>query len=57
MLLNAKTVEDIIAARQYVLKEADTCYPESIREEMKAALRKEFNNPEQLLQKIRDKRK
>lgn len=57
MLLNANTVEDIIAARQYVLKEADTCYPESIREEMKAALRKEFDNPEQLLQKIRDKRK
>ncbi len=57
MLLNAQTVEDILAAQEYVLKEAETSYPESMHEEMKAALRKEFENPEQLLQKIRDKRK
>lgn len=57
MLLNAQTLQDIQEAEAYVLKEADTSYPESMREEMKAALRKQFENPEQLLQKIREKRK
>ena len=57
MLLNAKTVQDILAAKEYVLKEAQTAYPESTRAEMIQALEKQFENPEKMLENIRKKRR
>ncbi len=57
MLFNAKTVEDIQAARAYVLKEAETCYPASIREEMIKALEKQFEDPEKMLEVIKRKKR
>lgn len=57
MLLNAKTVQDILAAKEYVLKEAQTAYPESTRAEMIRALEKQFENPEKMLENIRKKRR
>ncbi|MBR4310544.1 MAG: hypothetical protein IKT79_05905, partial [Akkermansia sp.] len=57
MLLNAKTVDDIHAAKAYVLKEAETCYPESIRAEMIQALEKQFEEPEKMLEDIKRRRR
>ena len=53
----AKTVQDILAAKEYVLKEAQTAYPESTRAEMIRALEKQFENPEKMLENIRKKRR
>lgn len=53
MLLNAEDVADINEARDYVLKEAQTSYPEEIREAMIKDLEKTFSNPEALLERAR----
>ncbi len=57
MLLNAKTVADIEAARAYVLKEAETCYPAATRAEMIEALEKQFENPEKMLEDIKRRKR
>lgn len=57
MLLNAKTVQDIQTAKEYVMKEAETAYPESTRTEMIQALEKQFENPEKMLETIRKRRR
>ncbi|MBR5213612.1 MAG: thioredoxin family protein [Akkermansia sp.] len=57
MLLNAKNVEDIHTARDYVLKEAETCYPDAIRAEMIQALKKQFESPEKMLEDIKRRRR
>lgn len=57
MLLNAKSTADILAARDYVLKEAETCYPAAIREEMIKALEEQFTNPEKMLEDIKKRRR
>lgn len=57
MLLNAKTVDDILTAKAYILKEAETCYPDSIRAEMIQELEKQFVDPEKMLEDIKRRRR
>ena len=57
MLLNADSVEDINAARDYVLREAEISYPDSIKAEMIKALQQQFADPEALLREVRARRK
>ncbi len=57
MLLNADSVEDINAARDYVLREAETSYPDSIKADMIKALKQQFADPEALLREVRAKRR
>lgn len=57
MLYHAKTIEDIIAARDYVLKEAEISYPDSIKSEMIRSLQETFADPEAMLKKVQDMRK
>lgn len=57
ILLNAKSVEDIIKGRDYVLKEAETCYPEEIKAEMIESLRNTFADPEAMFRSIQERRK
>ncbi|MBE6419717.1 MAG: hypothetical protein E7031_06245 [Akkermansiaceae bacterium] len=57
MLLNAKTIDDIYTAKAYVMKEAETCYPEDIREEMIQALEAQFAEPEKMLEGIKRRRR
>ncbi len=52
MLRNAKTVEDVNKARDYVLQEAETSYPEHMKAAMIEALKKQFADPEALLKKL-----
>ncbi len=56
MLYHAQTVEDVLKARDYVLSEAEISYPEDIREQMIQELRKTFEDPEALLQKVQQMR-
>lgn len=57
MLLNAASEEDIIKARDYVLKEAETSYPEHMKAKMIEALNKQFADPKTLLDEVRKKRR
>ena len=52
MLRNAKTVEDVTKARDYVLQEAETSYPEHMKAAMIEAIKKQFADPEALLKKL-----
>ena len=53
MILRAENVEDINKARDYVLKEAQTSYPEEMKEAMIKALEENFSDPEALLERAR----
>lgn len=57
MLLNADCVEDIVKARDYVLEQAETSYPDHMKAEMIEALKKQFSDPEALLESVRKKRR
>lgn len=56
MLLNAENVEDVLKARDYVLREAQNSYPEHMKEAMIKALEDNFRDPEAILQKARARR-
>lgn len=56
MLLNAENVEDVLKARDYVLREAQNSYPEHMKEAMLKALEDNFRDPEAILQKARARR-
>lgn len=56
MLRNAKNVEDVLKARDYVLKEAETSYPDHMKAEMIKALQEQFADPEALLKKVQGKK-
>ena len=57
MLLNAETEEDIIKARDYVLEQAETSYPEHMKAQMIEALKKQFADPKALLNEVSKKRR
>lgn len=57
MLLNAETEEDIIKARDYVLEQAETSYPEHMKAQMIEALKKQFADPKTLLNEVSKKRR
>lgn len=57
MLLNAKSVDDIIKARDYVLREAEISYPDSIKAEMIESLRNTFADPEAMFRNIQERLK
>ena len=57
MLLNAETEEDIIKARDYVLEQAETSYPEHMKAQMIEALKKQFADPKALLNEASKKRR
>lgn len=56
MLFHATTVEDVIKARDYVLREAEISYPDSIKAEMIQSLKDTFADPEALLRKVQQMR-
>ena len=57
MLLNAKNVDDILKARDYVLQEAEKSYPESIKAAMIKSLQETFADPEAMFSKIQERRR
>lgn len=57
MLLNARSVDDILKARDYVLQEAEKSYPESIKAEMIKSLQETFADPEAMFRKIQERRR
>lgn len=56
MLRQAKSVDDVLKARDYVLKEAETSYPDHMKADMIKALQEQFANPEALLQTVQGKK-
>ncbi|MBR5185571.1 MAG: thioredoxin family protein [Akkermansia sp.] len=56
MLLNADSVEEVLKARDYELKEAQNSYPDHMKADMIKALEANFQNPEALLQQVRARR-
>ncbi len=56
MLFHANSVEDVIKARDYVLREAEISYPENIRAEMIQSLQQTFADPQALLDKVQQRR-
>jgi hypothetical protein len=56
MILNADSVDDILKARDYVLKEARNSYPDHMKADMIKALEDNFRDPEALLQQARARR-
>lgn len=57
MLINAETEEDIIKARDYVLEQAETSYPDHMKANMIEALKKQFADPKALLNQVSKKRR
>ena len=56
MLRHATSVEDIQKARDYVLQQAETSYPDNIKAEMIESLKKTFANPEAMLEDLNRRR-
>ncbi|MBR5887573.1 MAG: thioredoxin family protein [Akkermansia sp.] len=56
MLLNAQSVDDIIKARDYVLREAEISYPDDIKAEMIDSLKSTFADPEAMLRTVQERR-
>lgn len=56
MLLNAKDVNDVQKARDYVLSEAEKSYPEEIKAEMIRSLQQTFADPEAMFRNIQERR-
>ena len=57
MLFHATTVEEVIKARDYVLREAEISYPDSIKADMIQSLKDTFADPEALLLKAQQMRR
>lgn len=53
MLTNAKTVEDIVAVKQYLLEKMLPLVPEEEREAVKARIEEQFADPEAVLAEIK----
>ena len=56
MLLNARSVDDVLKARDYVLSEAEISYPEGIKAEMIKSLQETFADPEAMFRTIQERR-
>lgn len=56
MLRHATSVEEILKARDYVLQQAETSYPDNIKAEMIESLKKTFADPEAMLEDLNRRR-
>lgn len=56
MIYHAETVEDVLKARDYVLREAEISYPETIKARMIEELKATFADPEAMLRQVEEHR-
>lgn len=56
MVYHAETVEEILKARDYVLREAEISYPENIKAQMIEELKATFADPEAMLRQVEEHR-